>query len=261
MILESEFEEKIVREVGITGNGAHVFVPKEWMGEKVVLIRIPKQSLKKKIISVLEPYLDKIAGVYLAGSHARNEAEKDSDIDLLVVSSEKIFIKKEGFEIICLKRDKISGAIKISPVFVYSLIYEAKPIINKELLEELKTEHRPKITDFTEYLKETERIIKINKELLESERGEFLEEDAIIYSLILRLRGIFFIKCLIKKINYTKKLFEKWVLSKVENIDYEKIYRAYNNSKRNLKTREKVRVKDLKLILELLKKETKALKK
>ena len=46
-------EEKIIREVSIVGNGAHVFVPKEWIGERIILIKTPKQTLKRRIFSAL----------------------------------------------------------------------------------------------------------------------------------------------------------------------------------------------------------------
>jgi putative transposon-encoded protein len=33
-------EEAITKEVTKTGTGAHVFVPKEWLGEEVAIIRL-----------------------------------------------------------------------------------------------------------------------------------------------------------------------------------------------------------------------------
>ena len=119
-------EEQIVRMVKLFGNGAHVFVPKDWTGEEIVLIKPRKKSLKERIISSLDPYLDSIIGVYLYGSYARSEEKKDSDIDLFVIIDKKIKIKAEGFEIICLEQKEIEKAIKLEPLLMYSIFSEAK---------------------------------------------------------------------------------------------------------------------------------------
>ena len=37
-------KEAITKEVAKTGTGAHVFVPKEWLGEEVAIIRLEQQD-------------------------------------------------------------------------------------------------------------------------------------------------------------------------------------------------------------------------
>ena len=127
-------KEQIVREVTLIGNGAHVFTPKEWAGEEVFIIRTPRQSLNKRIIGVLEPYLKYIEGAYLYGSYARKEQRKDSDIDILIIVNKSFKINKKGFEIIVLEKDKIKKATQFAPILIYSALAEAKPIINLGLL-------------------------------------------------------------------------------------------------------------------------------
>ncbi len=233
--------EQIVRKVVPTGNGAHVFAPKEWVGEDVIIVRKIK-TIKEKILEVLQPYLEYILGVYLYGSYARGEAENDSDIDLLVITNKKIKIKEIGFEIIAIEKDLLHKAIKIAPILIYSALAEAKPIINSKLLEELRNEYKPKIEDFMEYLKETKIIIEINKEILDP------------YSLILRLKGIFIINQILEDKIYLHRNFKKWILERI-SVDYELVYQAYKDYKRKSKI-EDVEVDDLKKLLELLKKET-----
>ena len=57
--------EQLIRKVGVVGNGAHIFVPKEWIGEKVIVIKAPAKELKEQILDVLNPYLENIEGAYL----------------------------------------------------------------------------------------------------------------------------------------------------------------------------------------------------
>lgn len=250
-------QEQLIKKVTKIGNGAHIFAPKNWIGEEVFIVRTPKKSLKERLLSVLSPYLENIEGVYLYGSHARGEAEKDSDIDLFIITNKKLKIRAKGFEIIALQKDKIDKAIKLEPLIIYSILSEAKPLINAKLLNDLKKRYKSKSSDFKEYLKDTKRIILINEYFLEldkkEKRGEETEE--IPYSLILRLRGIFIINGLLTGKIYSHRKFKLWVTKSSSNINYDKVYNAYRALK-NKSGRKKVNVKDLQELLKLLKKET-----
>ena len=242
--------EQIIREVTPIGNGAHVFAPKEWMGEKVVVIRNPEPSLKKRILKIIEPHLENILGVYLYGSYTRSEQRQDSDIDLLIISNKKIKIKEKGFEIITLEKGKIRESIKIAPVLIYSAIIEAKPIINSGLLDELKRNYNPTAGNFKEYIKETKNIIKINEEIPSP------------YSIILRLRGIYIIDRLISGKTYSHAGFREWVLKDVKDhidskINFDYLYNAYLRIKSGLRASVKEDV--MRMILSILKNKTKKL--
>lgn len=248
-------QEQIIRMVKSFGNGAHVFVPKEWAGEQILVIKPQKKGLKERIVSELDTYLDSIVGVYLYGSYARGEQKEDSDIDLFVITHEKIKIKAKGFEIVCLKQNEIEKAIKIEPLLMYSIFSEAKAIINSKLLEEIKSKYIVKLKDFEPFFKDTQRMIKVNGEFLDSEKSKILSSEAIIYSLVLRLRGLFIIHSILKGRKYSHKLFKSWIKSKLPEVDFSSIYGAYRSSKNDEKIKQKIKTADIKKLLEFLKNE------
>lgn len=248
-------QEQIVRIARSFGNGAHVFVPKEWAGEQILIVKPEKRSLKERILSELESHLDSIVGVYLYGSYARDEQAIDSDIDLFALTNQKMKIKAEGFEIVCLKQGEIEKAIKIEPLLMYSILSEAKPIINSKLLEEIKLKYKPKLKDFKSFFKDSERMIKVNEDFLEKEKSDILSSEAVVYSLVLRLRGLFIIKSLLSGKNYSHRLFKAWIKFELPEIDFSSIYQAYRSSKNDKKVKQKIKVEDIQILLEFLKNE------
>jgi len=178
-------EEKIIRQVAKIGNGAHIFAPKEWVGEEVEIIRIPKQDPKQEILKILYPHLDKVIAVFLFGSYARNEQEKGSDIDVCVISSDKFKVESKSLDIIIIPEKNIEISKKINPILVYSMINEAKEIINPSYLETLRKE-KIIFSHFIDFLKDTKMSINTNKALIEldKELNNKLSSESIIYSLI-----------------------------------------------------------------------------
>jgi predicted nucleotidyltransferase len=247
-------QEQIIRSVTPVGNGAHILAPRGWVGDEVILVRKPKLTTREKILSVLDPHLEDIVGVYLFGSRARNEEEKDSDIDLFVITNKPLKIEEESFEIIAIEESKISNAIRLAPLVIYAILSESKPIINSHLLTKLKEKYKPKLGDFKEFLESSERVVKISEEFLESEEREYSESAELAYPIMLRLRGIFILNQLLAGESYSHKKFKSWIRKKNTNVDYEAVYGAYSGLKRETKLG-KIRVSDLKEMVVLLKKE------
>ncbi len=132
-------QEQLIRKVTEIGNGAHIFAPKEWLNEEVLIVRIEKKELKEEILEILSPYLSKITAVFIYGSNARGEASETSDKDVLIISREKFKIEnKRNFEFLVLSEDSIESAIKINPILMYSIFKEAKAIINENYLDKYK---------------------------------------------------------------------------------------------------------------------------
>lgn len=253
-------EQSIIRKVSLVGNGAHIFAPKEWVGEEIVLIRKPRKPIRERIWEVLEPYLEDISGAFLFGSYARGEEREGSDIDLFAITNKKIKIKEKGFGVICVEEDKFKDAVNLAPVMVYSMLSEAKPIVNAGSLEKLRMKYKPKLMDFKEFLEDCERAIKINEELLKVNKEEYIDGSTYAYSLILRLRGVFIIQCLLKRQVCSYKLFRSGVQSVIKGVDFDEVYSTYLNAKANIERKRKLKVSNLAALLELLKKEVYELK-
>ncbi len=249
-----EKQEQLIRYVKSFGNGAHIFAPRNWLGEKVILIRPPKKSLKERVMQAVEGYLDRISGVYIYGSYARGEQKEDSDIDLLVLTNGKIKIKEEGFEITCIEESKFDKFIKLEPLLIQAMLSEAKPIINYALLENLKKKYSPKKVDFEDFINSTKRLIDVNEYFL-GQQNEYVSGGAEVYSIVFRLRGIFSIKRILRREVYSHKEFKAWILRNLPSIDFNLIYEAYKKSKSGMNLPKKIKKQDLSILLEFLNKE------
>jgi len=254
-------EERIIRTVTEIGNGAHIFAPKEWLYDEVVITRVPKKNPKEELIKLLSPYLNKIIAVFLYGSYARGEQTPKSDMDIFVISTEKFNIKSKDIEIMVVPEEKLETAKKINPILFYSILQEAKPIINPPYLEKLRKEEI-KPAYFNDFLDDTKRLIQINKEMIKLDKMDKDKDssESTIYSLVLRLRGIFIINLFLKKKIYSNGIFRTFLI-KNSKIDYEKIYNIYRSIRDNKKTEEKVKIEEAESLLTLLIKETQKLEK
>ena len=240
-------KEQIVKTVVKSGNGGAVWVPKNWLGQEVIVIlpQKPKLEIKEKIIHLLEPYLKDVISVFIYGSYARHEETKESDIDIMIITNYKnikINIKKPKLEINVFELYKFKKAIEKYPVMYYQIVQEAEPLINGFVLEELKN-IKIDNKNFKSYLNETKEHIKSNKEFLELDKldGIFIESYSIIYSIMLRLRGVFIIKCILDTEKFSNKEFKKWLKKEgLINQGFEQFYNIYrtvrdNKNIRNIK--------------------------
>ena len=253
--MELKEQEQLIRIVSQVGNGAHVFTPKEWVNEKVLIIRLDKKDIKEKILERLYPHLDQIIAVSLYGSYARKEENDDSDIDVLVIAKERFNLeKKKGWDITIIPKDKFQQALELNPILIYSVLNEAVPIINEEYLDNFKKD-KIKVKYFKPFLEETLASLSSDKEILGLDKitGKFAS-SSLIYSLFLRLRGIFIINSLLAKEDYSNLLFKKWILDNCK-VKYEKIYSSYKSIRNNEVKKEEVLLNEAESLLILLEKE------
>lgn len=242
------------------GNSAGILLPKEWLNNQVKVILIDRSlEIKKEVLNILEPYLEDILGVYLVGSFARGEQEKDSDIDIIAISSKtKKDIVSGKYHISIATLQGIRKTMGAYPELIIPRMREAKVILNPQLLEEIK-EYKVTKNLFKNFVEDTKRMIKIDKEFIALDEldGENLESNSIIYSMILRLRGIFLIKGALKNIQYSKKDFRKWILSVLDEEEFEKAYNIYKAIRDNKEEKTIITLQTAKKLQKFLIKELK----
>lgn len=260
-------KEQIVKTVVKSGNGGAVWVPKDWLGEEVIIILPdkPKLSIKEKIIHLLEPYLKDIMSVGIYGSYARNEQAEGSDIDVLAITegrSLKLDFKEEGVDIISIPLDKLKIGIEKYPVIYYQIVQESEPLINASVLKELKSIKVNK-ENFRGYLEETKEHIKSSLELVELDKLDYpyLKSHSVLYSAMLRLRGLFIIKCVLKKDHFSNDKFKKWLISLGLSLqEFEDCCKAYTFIRDSKETKNlKISINVAEKILRILRKETEIL--
>jgi predicted nucleotidyltransferase len=205
----------IKKAVGI-GNGAAVYVPKEYKGKQVLVV-LPegKKELKKRILNELVEYGENILGVYIFGSYARGEQVVDSDVDVLVImkdGEEKKGVKNalEEFDARVFSLEDLKENIKRFPLFIMPILLEAEVVFNPLLLEELKQSNID-FSRFKWHFGDSRRIIKIIKKFIDLD-GEGISVSHI-YSLVLRLRACYMIECLLRNKRHSNSGLRERLLS------------------------------------------------
>jgi len=263
-----KIKEQIRKKVARSGNSGAVWVPKQWLGEEIIVTRLetPKLTLEEQIITILLPYLKEISGIFLYGSYSRNEQTQNSDIDLLIITKNKLKIKNiKNFDITVVQYNNIKEEIQKNP-FLFNLIQESTPVMNEVLLIELKKiklnkiKSKPSINQFIESSKSS---LGITKEFIELDKldSEYIQSDSIIYSIILRLRGIFLIKSLNQNKTFSNKEFKNWVIKKTKLKDYKSIYQIYKDVRDNKKIKKlNIKIEHIELLHNLITNEIENLK-
>lgn len=227
--------EQITKVVSKSGNGAIVYVPSKWMNRRVsiTLADLDIHEISEELFYLFKDNLKNVIGIYLYGSYARNEQLEDSDIDILIVVDKKFDLKPSRFDIHMVDIHVLEEGLKKNPIIFLSIIREAKIIINPGLLDNLK---KIKDKDFSWFINSTKSALKIDKNLLELNKKNNIKyaSGASIYSIILRARGFYLIKCIENNKDYTNKNFLDYLVNLgFERVFVDKIYATYRNIKIN----------------------------
>lgn len=253
--------EQLIKPVVKSGNGGAIWVPKDWLGQEVIVIlpERPRINFRQKILQKLEPYLKDVIGVYIYGSYARQEQTPESDIDVLVVTQEKTFqMKERGLEFTILPIERLKNAIRKSPEMFYMMVQEAQPIINEPLLGELQ-DIQPERKALRAYLNQTKEHLKTSKQLfeLDKQEGSHLKSHAIMYSVVLRLRGIFILQCILHKKRFSSLSFRKWLEAKgIRKNEFQEAYHAFRAVRDGKKIKQKLSLEVVERLIHILEEET-----
>jgi len=235
-------ETQLIKPIVKIGNSAGVVLPKAWLNNKVKveLIEESIEDITQKTIQILteKNLLKETIGIYLTGSYARNEQTNDSDIDLLIITNnenDRIILGK--YDLLLVSEKVLKENLKTNIMPLLPMITEAKPIINKELIEKYK---KTSLTwkNLKWHIETTKSAIKMAKEDISLSK-QLLEKNAssaVSYSTTLRIRGLYIINCLRENKLWDKKRLIK-LIEKISGSD--KAYKGYlqtknKNSKKRL---------------------------
>ena len=230
-MLESQIPKKF-------GNSCHILLPKEYLGRiiKVLVETKTFQDIKSEIIEILKPNLEEIQGIYLYGSYARNEQSHDSDIDILVITNNKLKIKTESnnYSIISITQDELEKTLKENPILIIPILKESKSVLNSQLIE--------KYQSFQLTKQNTKKFIETSKKNLEIVKDGLnnnFEIGSLVYSLILRIRGLLIISLSKKEKQYSKSELFNYLKNKgLTHEKIEEIYSIHSKEKKGMKVRE-----------------------
>jgi predicted nucleotidyltransferase len=243
--------EKIVKLTREVGTSAGVLLPRSWLNKEVVvtLKDLNEADIARGVFDILleKGLLAEVKGIYLTGSYARGDYDSDSDIDILVVTGKtNKLINLGDYELVLIREDKLRMNLKDS-LYAYSMIREARAIMNQDLLVSLgKIESR---IDYDKLINEIKGVTKVNKESVEvaEEYGQKVS-DGTAYSLILRLRELFLASCILKSKKYSSNSF----LSLIKKNGLIGLYEGYRRVKKNIKGTDKAEVEDAKRVILLI---------
>lgn len=253
--MESVTKQTITKQTIKLGNSAGVLLPREWLNSvvEVKLVKTPygKDRILKDLNKYLKDYFKNILGIYLTGSYARGDYDKESDIDILVVTdSINKIINIENYEFFLISEENLTKNLSKS-LYLASAIKETTPLMNQKLLKKFRD---MKINlNIKDNLREIERILRINKDMIEIAR-DYNEKilDGTAYSLVLRFRELYLIRCMGENRTPDKKEFLDLI--------GKNIYNAYVRIKRDKEEINDGDVEEADKIYELSKKWLKDLK-
>jgi len=247
--------ETLVKQTREVGTSAGVLLPRSWLNRQVVvtLLHPSKEKIMQDILTeVIKQNLnEEIKGIYLFGSYARGDYDSNSDIDILIITHETTkLINHDSYEIMLVTEKDFSKNLSTNLNYL-SILKEVKTLFNKELIDKYRLgKHKP---DMRKNISEIKSIFNINKDTVETcKENNMNVPDGVVYSIVLRLRELYLIRCLFSDKAYYKKDFLK--------ITGENIYSAYTRIKRNEKELNSISPNELAKILDLSEKWLKELK-
>jgi predicted nucleotidyltransferase len=233
--------ETLIKQTREVGTSAGVLLPRKWLNKQVVVtLHIPSgQDIALDIIKILfeRKLNDEVRGIYLFGSYARGDYDFESDIDVLVLTQNvNKLIKQENYELLLVSEQSFLKNLPRSLNYL-SILKEAKVIFEKYRAEDIEL-------DLKDILKEIGGVIKINEDsLITCKESKQNIPDGIVYSIVLRLRELYLIRCLRSNKMYRKSDFLKIV--------GETVYSAYTRVKNNEKEYDNISYEEIKNLSDL----------
>jgi len=240
------------------GNSSAVILPRAWLNKEVriELIKKTPKIILHDALDILNKHIDSasIIGIYLVGSYARGEEDKESDVDLLVItdSIDKEMINEGIYNILMVSNKLLHQKLEQDLFPIGQMIKEALPLLNSDYLRPIKIKVTKKNIKW--YLNTTEEklgIIKkvIDKTISKNKKGI---SDEIAYTLVLRIKTLEIIKGLIQNKIYSKRE----LIALVKRISgNDNAYLDYLAVKDNSDKKGKISIEETERLYEYLKKD------
>lgn len=247
--------ETIVKQTREVGTSAGVLLPRSWLNKKVVVTLEDRsdETIIRDVIDILinEKLLGEVKGIYLIGSYARGDYDFESDVDILIITKKvNKVINYLDYEITLIAESDFLRNLE-SNLYRLISVNEGRALMNADFMDDCK-KVKPKL-DLKGIVREIEGVISINEEMIDlSKSSKSNVPDGTGYSIVLRLRETYYVRCLLKNKTPSKKDFMK-------NVD-KNVYNAYLRVKQNKKEINDVGIKNAIKTLNLLKKWLKEIK-
>jgi len=241
------------------GNSSAVLLPRSWLNKevKVELVKKTPEMILLDTLEILKDNvsLEEIIGIYLTGSYARNEQDKNSDIDLVVITENTDKTINEGmYSILLVSLPLLKQKLKSDLLPIGPMLLEAKPILNKHLLSNLTI----KLTkeNIKKYLQTTQEKIDLLNQIIEKTRksDKTYIDNSAVYTLVLRIRTLKIIEKLFQGDKYSKSDLIK-ILAKTSHGS--NAYNSYLLIKNNERGESKTTYEEAERLLDYLKKQLK----
>lgn len=198
---------KLIKEVVKVGNTGGVLVPREWVNGRVELKLVERPlAIESDVLALLKSVLSDVKGIYLVGSYARGEQTKRSDVDILVITGKTSRkITHANYHLILISEEELKEQLSLNALPLLPMLVEAKPILNESLAQEYKSTPLTH-SNINWHLETTRSALDVLRAALALDDATGTQaSDDTVYSLILRLRGVYIVDCLQSHMLATKK--------------------------------------------------------
>lgn len=239
------------------GNSSAVILPRSWLNKEVRIELVKKTSeiILQEVINIMKRYIDlkDIIGIYLTGSYARKEEDKDSDIDVLIITNgiDKEMINEGAYNIFVVSSELLKWKLKNDLFPIGQMIKECVPLLNENYLNSIEINVIRE--NIVWYLNTTKDKLGIVRRIISKMKGnkKYLD-NRIAYTLVLRIRTMHIIKMLIKNEKYSKISFIKLINKISGGIE---AYNSYLSIKNNLISIEEVDIEKIEKLCDYLEKQ------
>jgi len=244
------------------GNSSAVILPRSWLNKEVriELVKKTPETILTDVMEIVKKYItpEEIIGVYLTGSYARGEEDKNSDIDILIITknTDKEMVHEGIYNILIISQELLDQKLNLDLFPIGQMIREAKPLLNSSHLNSIKVKITKKNVKW--YLDTTKDKLKIIKEVVEKTKNRENVSDLVAYTLILRIRTLHIIEKIIKREDYSKEEFVH-LIHKISN--GKNAYEGYLSIKNNQENKSQTTIEEVKNLYEYLKNQLKRIKK